>query len=994
MFKLNKSLAAIAVTAALGMSSAAFASNTDGVLKGVVVDGNSTVVSGATVTIKNASTGFTRTVVADADGSYRFPALPIGNYTITTKKAGYDAETVENISVRIGETSVKNTMFATGVERIAVTGRVISMVDVSSSESALNIDSVELERVPVPRDVTSVALLAPGTTRGDSRFGGASFGGASVAENSTYINGLNVTNFRNGLGFSNVPYEFYDQFQVKTGGYSAEFGRSTGGVINAVVKSGTNEFKAGGSVYFQPEGLRENSPSVLANDGTYMSYRDDNSRSSLNANIWASGAIIEDTLFYYAIYNPKDIESETNSYKTGGSRFESQADDAFWGAKIDWNISDNHRLEFLAFSDESTYASDAYKQQGETEVYNSTAFENSGGDNWSVKYIGYLTDDLTMSVLYGENSYDVTNSSTTGATCELILDYRHYDGQDGDVPIENLYTGCATTANYNIEIGDDTREAFRVDFEWLLGDDHTLRFGMDNETNSSYSQQAYSGPNGSYSLIYKGSDIVGTPAGEDAIMIRTRTVEGTFETEASAFYIEDTWLISDTLTAKIGLRNEVFDNKNGSGNTFVKIDDMIAPRLGLSWDINGDGESKVFANWGRYYLPVANNTNIRLSGNEADVRNYYVLDGLTEQSFNGNTYWNAEFGSPFRTQVNADGSEPDTRSIVDADLDPMFQDEFILGYEAMINDDWSYGVKYTNRVMDGAIDDMIIDHAYDCGVDETGGVYHPGQYVLGNPGEEMTVFGDTDCSIGDNGKFDYSVDGYMTFSAEDLVYAKAERKYDALDFSVSKAWDGDWSLRATYTWSRSRGNAEGLVKSDNGQRDAGLTTDWDFPELMDGAEGYLPNDRRHNFKVYGTVAITEELTAGFNFNLESGRPQSAFGLGHPNVGEVDYGSTYYLTTNTGTKEDPVYEYSFVPRGSMGRLPWQARLDLNLMYKTQISGLDTTFKVDVFNALNADAYTRVDEDAESNFAVINDRTFGRPLSFQTPRYVQFSASVRF
>ncbi len=981
MFKLNKSLAAIAVTAALGMSSAAFASNTDGVLKGIVVDGNSTVVSGATVTIKNADTGFTRTVVADVDGSYRFPALPIGNYTITTKKAGYDAETVENIRVRIGETSVKNTMFATGVERIAVTGRVISMVDVSSSESALNIDSVELERVPVPRDVTSVALLAPGTTRGDSRFGGASFGGSSVAENSTYINGLNVTNFRNGLGFSNVPYEFYDQFQVKTGGYSAEFGRSTGGVINAVVKSGTNEFKAGGSVYFQPEGLRETSPSVLANDGKYITYRDDDTRSSVNANIWASGAIIEDTLFYYAIYNPKDIQSETDRYKSEGDRFEDSRDDAFWGAKIDWNVSDNHRLEFLAFSDESTTESDAYTKQGESEVYNSTAFDNTGGSNWSAKYIGYLTDDLTVSVLYGENEQDRTSSSTTGATCELILDYRFYDGARGDVPINQVNTGCATTSNYFVEEGKDTREAFRIDFEWLLGDDHTLRFGMDNETNSSYSQQAYSGPNGAYWLVYNGDDIAGAPAGEDVIRDRVRTVEGTFETEATAFYIEDTWLINDNLTAKIGLRNEVFDNKNGSGNTFVKIDDMIAPRLGLSWDINGDGESKVFVNWGRYFLPVASNTNIRLSGNESDYRNYYVLEGWDQKDFNGNTYWSAVVGSPFRTDELADGSEPDTRSIVDADLDPMFQDEFILGYEAMINDDWSYGVKYTNRVMDGAIDDMIIDHAYDCGAD-----YHPHQYVLGNPGEDMTVFGDSDC--------DGTPDAYMTFSAEDLVYDKAERKYDSIDLSVAKAWDGDWSLRATYTWSRSRGNAEGLVKSDNGQTDAGLTTDWDFPELMDGAEGYLPNDRRHNFKVYGTVAITEELTAGFNFNLESGRPQSAFGLGHPNVGEVDYGSTYYLTTNTGTQEDPVYEYSFVPRGSMGRLPWQARLDLNLMYKTQISGFDTTFKVDVFNALNADSYTRVNEDAESTFATVNDRTFGRPVAFQTPRYVQFSASVRF
>jgi hypothetical protein len=287
------------------------------------------------------------------------------------------------------------------------------------------------------------------------------------------------------------------------------------------------------------------------------------------------------------------------------------------------------------------------------------------------------------------------------------------------------------------------------------------------------------------------------------------------------------------------------------------------------------------------------------------------------------------------------------------------------------------GVKYTNRVMDGAIDDMIIDHAYDCGAD-----YHPHQYVLGNPGEDMTVFGDTDC--------DGTPDGWMTFTADELVYPKAERKYDAIDINVERQWDDVWSLSATYTWSKSRGNAEGLVKSDNGQTDAGLTTDWDFPELMDGAEGYLPNDRRHMIKVYGTVAIAEGLTAGFNFNMESGRPFSAFGLGHPNTGEVDYGSTYYLTTEV----DGEYEYTYMPRGSMGRLPWQSRLDLNLMYKTEIAGMDTSFKLDVFNVFNAATATRVDEDAETIFAAVNERTFGRPLAFQTPRYVQLSASFRF
>jgi hypothetical protein len=105
-----------------------------------------------------------------------------------------------------------------------------------------NITREELRRLPVEQNVASVALLAPGVNKGNAAFGGLTFGGSSIAENSYYVNGLNVTDFYNRNGFSEAPFAFYQEFQVKTGGYSVEFGRSTGGVVNAVTRSGSNEF--------------------------------------------------------------------------------------------------------------------------------------------------------------------------------------------------------------------------------------------------------------------------------------------------------------------------------------------------------------------------------------------------------------------------------------------------------------------------------------------------------------------------------------------------------------------------------------------------------------------------------------------------------------------------------------------------------------------------------------------------------------------------------
>ncbi len=127
------------------------------------------------------------------------------------------------------------------INEIVTSGRRQSRVDTAIAESGLVISTEEILGLPIARDLTSVALLAPGANAGDSRFGNlASFGGASVAENTAFINGLNTTNFRTECWLlQRAFFEFYDTIQVKTGGYSAKYGRSLGGVMNATTKSGT-----------------------------------------------------------------------------------------------------------------------------------------------------------------------------------------------------------------------------------------------------------------------------------------------------------------------------------------------------------------------------------------------------------------------------------------------------------------------------------------------------------------------------------------------------------------------------------------------------------------------------------------------------------------------------------------------------------------------------------------------------------------------------------
>ena len=319
MNNFRKSITAFAVTAALGVSGTALANNTNGYITGNSVTTSGDVLSNVAISIENIETGLKRAVVSSADGSFRFPLLPPGRYKVVAEKDGFRTTVEESVTVGIsGKVNLNMALGDANIERIAVTGSAISLVDVTSTSTGIVIDTVTLERVPVPRDLTSVALLAPGTTKGDSAFGNVpSIGGASAAENAYYINGLNITNFRTGVGSSNPPFEMYETFEVKTGGYSAEYGRVTGGVVNVKTKSGTNDFKWGVNVNYEPDALREDKPSEFRPDGQL--YRIDNTEDKndyWDVNIWASGAIIEDTLFFYALYNPRSDVFDYNGSQT------------------------------------------------------------------------------------------------------------------------------------------------------------------------------------------------------------------------------------------------------------------------------------------------------------------------------------------------------------------------------------------------------------------------------------------------------------------------------------------------------------------------------------------------------------------------------------------------------------------------------------------------------------------------------------------------------
>lgn len=984
------------------------AANNDGTVVG-------RTAAGATVTIKDPSTGFSRTVTADEKGNYRIPYLSVGKYTIESRKDGNLTAQPAEVTVTLGNATTVN-LGVKDLEGVNVSATsVITAVDVTSTEVSTNLSREELRRMPVDQNVASVALLAPGVVKGAAGFGGLSFGGSSVAENAVYVNGLNVTDFYNRNGFSEAPYNFYQEFQVKTGGYSVEFGRTTGGVINAVVRSGTNDFHFGTELTMEPGSWHSRAKDRYWEGDRYITASYDRD-SLMKTNVYASGPIVKDKLFFFAMYEARG-DNPRNTDNLGQTITYNSSHPGFWGAKVDWHLNDSNIFELMAFSDKSKNTGSVHDfdyATGKAGTKTNEIYTDNGGKNWALTYTSYLTNDLSAKLMYGENKRESFNRALTDIDCNRVA-------TDGKIAPPDAPLGCTT--NSTVQQREDTRKQYRVDLEWKL-DDHLLRFGYDHEQNDSDYSRYYPGPGAIYYNVYKANpgSSISNPNGGGVIppgytgYVRARRYEiaGNFQTTNSAFYLEDNWQVTPTLLLNAGIRRDGFDNKDGEGHSYIKMDNMWAPRFGFSWDIKGDGTTKLYGNLGRYYLPVANVINIKQAGGLLDQRTYYAFGGwqyLTDKS--GNTYAMPILGPQLGgvDVSQGDGTVGDLRSEVDRDMDQVYQDELILGFQQALNDKWSWGVNATYRKLHNAIDDMEISATKQCG--ENGYI----GWVMANPGKKVTVWGDTNCDGTADGwvSVDTAKEGWAMYRQDGLDangdpimtyigqrgWVSPKRTYTALEFQLDRAWDNKWAFNASYVLSWNRGNAEGPVNSDTDFDDTGRTENFDDPYVNFGGDGYLPNDRRHQFKLRGTYAITPNWQVAANLNLTSGAPITGFGVGNP-YDDTAYHSYYICVENCNSdvSADRVYQSS--PRGKYGRTSWTYDIGASISYLRPLGDKgQLRVKLAVYNLLNQQRAINVDQDLQTTIGNVpgtnigaTESSFGRGIVFQQPRFAQLTVSVDF
>jgi hypothetical protein len=990
-----------ALTVALGLcfvGGVSAQSNSSGAITGSANPGD-------TITVTNPATGFSRSITAGADGNYRFSAMAPGEYQISDNGGAPR-------TVRVNVGTAANVDFsaagATNLGAVTVVGTSqINPIDVSSVESTTILTAEQIAKIPVPRNITSVALLAPGTVRGAANAGFGSlpsFGGSSVAENQYYVNGFNITNTFKNLNFAQIPFEAIAEQQVKTGGYGAEFGRSTGGVINMITKRGTNEFHAGGSLYYVPQPLQESSPDLYYNNGLWVSNNSDDTGWELTGAAWASGALIKDRLFAYGLIQYGKTHDDTYTSRFGTANLDSSSKRPQWLAKVDWMLNDSNSIELTAFSDKRKFSDDYYRavfpnlasNSDPTTVrgpYLGTDYNEAGGTSYSAKYTGYITDTFTLSALYGHGEFSRSNygvsaagvtqeytGNLTGAVagCPVISDTRTGVSTGARPAIK----GCSFISTLGRRDAKDQRDQYRIDAEWQLGD-HLIRGGVDVDNFKSVDGTAYSG---GASWVYQT-----TGSGAERVRYRSFRTGADVGVDQRAFYIEDSWSVTDNFVAYLGLRWDTFENKNGEGDTYVKISNQFAPRLGFSWDVFGDSTFKVFGNAGRYALPLTAGVATRAASASLYEEIYYSytgVDPVTGAPTGLTRIVNPNTGSTATRYLNGeDGNPKYAAGYAAKNLDPMYQDEYILGFQKQLSDNFSMGVRGIFRDLKRAIDDncdyaVVLEASDAAGAGSTPGAQFNYCFLF-NPGQSPVLVED----------FDGDGDVESVTVPWETLSPKAKRTYSALEFFVQGNWD-KFFLQGSYTYAKAKGNTEGGVRSDNGQADTGTTSDFDYAAAMLGAYGYGPNDRRHSLKLFGNYELTDEWSFGGNLLVQSGRPISCIGV-YKGLNVSYYGNIHFSCDSGAPDASGNNGDTIVPRGTVGRTPWTTSLDLNLAYAPNwAEGLQ--FKVDVFNVFNSRkpiSVNEIGEDAGGNPATVAN-TYLTPTSWQTPRSVRFMVQYDF
>jgi len=972
----------------------AWAQEQRGAIEGIVKDASGGVLPGVTVEVQHAS-GKALTATTDGNGAYRFPALAPGVYTVQASMNGFAPRSVENVVVLLGQIkTVDLGLLLAGVSETVTVESTSPIIDVRQAGRSTHLTAEQIERLPKGRDFSSLVAQAPGANR-EPRLGGLSIDGASAGENRYIIDGAEATDLRMGVQGKELVVDFVEEVQVKASGYTAEYGGAMGGVVNVVTKSGTNALRGDVGTYVTSDALRGGERQTLrlsptnSNIAEHVTYRKD-AFTQWEPGFTLGGPLRRDTLWFFASYQPQLIDTDrTVAFSsTGQTRTYNRTDrQHFSSNNVRFQLGSRTTGRF-AFNASPTYRTGLLPAQAGSDNPASNFGIDRETPNYS--YSGHVDHVANRNLFFGvRGGYYLTDTHDKGVfqgTRYLFISSNV--GQPG-VPadLQRVTNFANVLSNNEVTRDKRTRATLTADATYYaqLGGAHTFKGGVQLDR---LGNDVLSGESGNLVRLRWNENLGGVRGAFGYYQVRSNgalpdrgvITQGEVSVTNIGLYLQDAWTIGDRLTLNLGVRTEnedvpSFTSADGTLPTAIQFDFLqkLAPRVGVAYDIRGDGRWKAYGSWGWFYDIFKLELPRGAFGGDKWLEYFYTLDSPDWPNLDRAGCPPACPGAliqgpiDFRHPSNAPGE-----NTIDPELDPMRVTKFDVGLEHELTPTIAVAARYVHNQVDKAIEDV---GALDAQQNEI--------YKIANPGFGTTA--------------SFAVAG----TGELIAFPKAVRDYDAVEVSFDKRHSDNWGLRLSYLWSRLHGNYSGLTQSDeNGRTSPNAGRNFDYPLMAfdqngDPVYGPLGTDRPHQAKAQFTYTAPFGTTVGVNQAIESGVPVTRDAL--------------FIPGNN-------FPVQYLGRLSDGRTPVFSQTDLQVRHDFRLGGTQRiTLLMNVLNLFDRDTainrfttetraaisvneaqfYQGIDAQALiGSQKILRDPRFLLDSGFQEPRSIRFGVKWSF
>ena len=910
-------VAALAVVMALAITSAAFAqggAGSTGRITGVITDESGAVLPGVTVTATSPALMTPQTVVTNAEGDYRFPSLPVGEYKVTYELAGFATQSREGIRITIGFTGTINIKL--GVQSLEETVTVSGespVIDTTATRVQTNYDQAQLASLPNARDMWSLLSTTPSVTLGRVDVGGSTAGTQAAyyaygytGQNRPLIEGINTTEGTSAAGFY-LDYGSFEEVFIGAAANSAEM--PVPGVLTQFVgKSGGNRFT--GSLYFDYEneswqGTNLTPEQVQPKPNVAAAFRSDEANRLAgykNLNLGTGGPAVKDKLWYYYAYlfQQNEVAQPPSGVIRDGTIFPTKLINHT--GKVTYSLGTNNK--FIAYLQHGTkkqpYRTDSVVGNPVHITKDSTLNQSSPSWVFKGEYQRTFGGNGFLEVRGGQFGYNfgmITNTDAPRYEDTVTLEVR---GGGRDWLLKRR------------------RNQYTAAYSWFLdgvfGGDHNFKLGGEyqDETGNTIWNSGYA--NQVVHLLSNGRP-------NQVRLYATPSSAKNGLKNYSAF-LTDSFQFK-RLTLNVGARFDRYtvwlpEQSHEAGRFFptaqtfaevssVKTFNHVVPRFGAVYDLQGNGKTVLKANFGRFYFNPGVNLADSVNPNTSDQYSVYAW---TDPNGNG-AYDVGEEGvltQRFGGTQNAFIDEGLTNSYTH-EFSAFIERELITNVGLRVGYVWKKdynGYQTMNELRPSSLFNVPVN-VVDPGVDGVAGTSDDGTIRAFNI--QTPIPGSRNVTT--------NVDGY-------------EGTYKTLEVALNKRFSNRWSATLSYSYTKTAEFARTYAGNAFGSAVSGSS-------LAGGAPNN-PNDATFNefdnwnIKAHGTVDVGWGIRVTPVIKAQSGQP-----FGRIVSASLNYGTQLFLVEPIGTRRQENIVATDV----------RAEKYFTLAGKAKIGAF-----IDVFNLMNA------------------------------------------